>query len=111
MVGHGCTSRGSEAGKVFLPPSILKLFLGKSLDRMVLEALQVSLVSPVGRAILLLKFTVLHVPLLGACFFLPSAFGCFCQNVLLEVGKVLPTFSPILVFPVVVAVFLSTEMN
>lgn len=35
------------AGNVFLSPSILKLFLGKSLDRLVPEALQVSLVSPV----------------------------------------------------------------
>jgi len=64
--------------------SILKFFPGKSLDVTILEALQVSLVSPVARGILLPTFAALHTYLPRACFFffspqhLIASFKMFC---------------------------------
>lgn len=112
MVERGCTSQGSEAGKVFLPPSILKLFLGKSLDRLVLEALPTSLVSPVARGILLPEFAVLHVPLPGTCFFLPSSFVFILVKCFAWSGQSVTNFLPqVRLLSFFLFFFFSTEMN
>ena len=91
---------GLGARKVFHPLSILNFFPGKSLDMMVLVALQLTLVSPAARGVLFPRSTAVHVRFSGACFLLPAAFRCFFENVLLGVGKVLSIFPHKVVSPV-----------
>lgn len=79
VVGLGCTSQGSGAGKVFLSPLSSEIISWESTgEDVLLEALQVPLVPPVVRGTLLPRLAAPHAPLPGGCFFLFFASGCFC---------------------------------